>query len=168
MKGYTTQTIGQPDLVARKNGSRPAGFRLMHYFTLTSLVAFTAVALALYVLQQMEGTFFEKVQREQSTFFAQVQTEFMRNQKATARDDMLMLHQASHVNLTHVFSNVLWDADFAPFIAKVRQIPIDQRWRSCFVSRSDLCRRGWFLSPKEKSKQSYQHCGELPDTSGEE
>ena len=97
----------------------------MHYFTLTSLVAFTAVALALYVLQQMEGTFFEKVQREQSTFFAQVQTEFMRQQKATARDDLLMLHQASHVNLTHVFSNMLWDADFAPFIAQARQIPID-------------------------------------------
>lgn len=111
--------------MAEKNGARAGGFRLMHYFTVTSLIAFTAVAFALYVLQQMEGTFFEQVQREQSTFFAKVQTEFMRNQKATARDDMLMLHQASHVNLTHVFSNVLWDADFAPFIARVRQIPIE-------------------------------------------
>lgn len=98
----------------------------MHYFTVTSLVAFTVVTFALYVLQQMEGTFFDKVQREQSTFFAQVQTEFMRNQKATARDDLLMLHQASHVNLTQVFSNVLWDADFAPIIARARQIPIDR------------------------------------------
>ncbi len=111
--------------MAEKNGARAGGFRLMHYFTVTSLIAFTVVAFALYVLQQMEGTFFEQVQREQSTFFAQVQTEFMRNQKATARDDMLMLHQASHVNLTHVFSNVLWDDDFAPFIARVRQIPIE-------------------------------------------
>ena len=81
MNKLTTQTIGQPDLMAEKNGSRAGGFRLMHYFTLTSLVAFTAVALALYFLQQMEGKFFEKVQREQSTFFAQVQTEFMRQQK---------------------------------------------------------------------------------------
>jgi nitrogen-specific signal transduction histidine kinase len=111
--------------MAEEDGSQANGFRLMHYFTLTSLVAFTVVAFALYVLQQMEGTFFEKVQREQGTFFAQVQTEFMRSQKATARDDLLMLHQASHVNLTHVFSNVVWDADFAPLIARVRQIPID-------------------------------------------
>ena len=125
MNKLTPQMIEQPELMAAKNDSRAGGFRLMHYFTLTSLVAFTVVAVALYVLQQMEVTFFEKVQREQSTFFAQVQTEFMRNQKATARDDLLMLHQASHVNLTHVFSNVLWDADFAPFIARVRQIPID-------------------------------------------
>ena len=125
MNKLTTHTIGPRDLMAEKNDSRAGGFRLMHYFTVTSLIAFTAVAFALYVLQQMEGRFFEKVQREQSTFFAQVQTEFMRNQKATARDDLLMLHQASHVNLTHVLSNALWDADFAPFIAKVRQIPID-------------------------------------------
>jgi signal transduction histidine kinase len=125
MNKLATQTIEQTDLMADKNASRAGGFRLMHYFTLTSLIAFTVVACALYVLQQREGTFFEKVQREQGMFFAQVQTEFMRSQKATARDDLLLLHQASHVNLTHVFSNVLWDADFAPFIAKVRQIPID-------------------------------------------
>jgi nitrogen-specific signal transduction histidine kinase len=111
--------------MAEEDGSQANGFRLMHYFTLTSLVAFTVVAFALYVLQQMEGAFFEKVQHEQGTFFAQVQTEFMRSQKATARDDLLLLHQASHVNLTHVFSNVVWDADFAPLIARVRQIPID-------------------------------------------
>jgi hypothetical protein len=122
---HISLTIGQPNLMVEKNGPRAGGFRLMHYFTLTSLVAFSVVAFALFVLQQMEGTFFEKVQREQGTFFAQVQTEFMRSQKSTARDDLLMLHQASHVNLTHVFSNVLWDADFAPFIARVRQIPID-------------------------------------------
>jgi hypothetical protein len=126
MSKHTTLTIGQRDLMAKEEASKAGGFRLMHYFTLTSLVAFTVVALALYVLQQMEGTFFEKVQGEQGTFFAQVQTEFMRSQKSTARDDLLLLHQASHVNLTRVFSNVLWDADFAPFIAKVRQIPIDQ------------------------------------------
>lgn len=124
MNKLTTHTIGQREL-REKNSSRAGGFRLMHYFTLTSLVAFALVGFALYVLQQMEGTFFEKVQREQSAFFAQVQSEFMRSQKATARDDLLMLHQASHVNLTDVLSNVLWDADFAPFIARVQPLPVD-------------------------------------------
>jgi signal transduction histidine kinase len=124
MSKHTPLAESQPDLIADK--SRAAGgFRLMHYFTLTSAVAFTVVSVALYVLQQMEGTFFETVQREQGSFFAQVQTEFMRSQKSTAREDLLLLHQASHVNLTHVLSNVLWDADFAPFIARVSQIPIN-------------------------------------------
>lgn len=111
--------------VAAAHGTQAGGFRLMLYFTLTSLIAFVLVASALFVLERMEGTFFGQVQHQQSAFFAQVQTEFMRQQEATARDDMLALHEASHVNLTHVFSNMLWDADFSPFIAGVQQIPID-------------------------------------------
>jgi hypothetical protein len=88
---HAARKLWRPGVTAAENGARTGGFRLMHYFTVTSLIAFTAVASALYVLQQMEGTFFDQVEHEQSTFFAQVQTEFMRKQKATARDDMLMV-----------------------------------------------------------------------------
>ena len=97
----------------------------MRYFAVTSLVAFGAVAFALYVLQRMEETFFAQVQHEQSAFFAEVQAEFTREQEKAARSNLLAVHEASHVNLTHVFSNMLWDMDLSPFVARVQQLPID-------------------------------------------
>jgi len=101
--------------------------------------------IALYVLQRMEGTFFEQVQREQSAFFARAQMEFMRHQEATARDDMLMLHEASHVNLTHVFSNVLWDADFSPSSSRC------SRFRS--TTAAPLLRaREWAMLPSHRMR----------------
>ncbi len=100
-------------------------FRLLRYFTAASLVAFTAVALALYVLQEQEGTFFEEVQREQNAFFAQAQAELARQQEENARGNLMAVHEAGHVNLTRMFANVLWDTDFAPFVARAQQLPVD-------------------------------------------
>lgn len=115
----------QADETAAAHGADTGGFRLMRYFTVTSLVAFAAVALAFYFLERMEETFFVQVQREQSTFFARVQAEFARQQEDTARGNLLAVHEASHVNLTRVFANVLWDTDFSPFVTRVQQFPID-------------------------------------------
>jgi signal transduction histidine kinase len=100
-------------------------FRLLRYFIAASLVAFSVVALALYVLQEQEAAFFEEVQREQNAFFAQAQAELARHQEETARAGLLAVHEAGHVNLTRMFANVLWDSDFAPFVARAQQLPVD-------------------------------------------
>ena len=98
----------------------------MHYFTVTSLIAFSVVASALFALQRMEEIFFAEVQQEQTAFFAHSQTGFLRRQESFARDNMLTLHEAGHVNLTQVISNTLRDADLLPFLARTGQIPVDQ------------------------------------------
>ncbi|MDP2369625.1 sensor histidine kinase [Rhodoferax sp.] len=125
MIAHAAEKFGWPRSGAVENGRRGGGLRLMRYFTATSLIAFMTVGAALYILQTMEEVFFAAVQREQTAFFAQTQTEFMRQQESSARDDLLALHQSSHVNLTHVFSNLLGAADLNPFIAKAQQVPVE-------------------------------------------
>jgi len=105
--------------------SRNDGFRLLHYFTVTSLIAFSVVATALFILQRMEEDFFAEVQKEQTAFFARTQSEFAQRQESLARNNMLSLHEASHVNLTMVISNTLRDVDLLPFLRLVQQIPAD-------------------------------------------
>lgn len=124
MKPRAAGEFRQADETAAAQGADAGGFRLMRYFTLTSLVAFAAVALALYFLERMEETFFAQVQREQSAFFARVQADFARQQENTARGNLLAVHEASNVNLTRVFANVLWDTDFSPFVTRVQQLPV--------------------------------------------
>lgn len=102
------------------------GFRLMRYFTLTSLVAFAAVVLALAFLQWREGVFFADVQRDQSSFFSRAQLDLARKQEESARRNLVAVYEAAHVNLTRVFADVLWDSDFAPFVARVQSLPIDR------------------------------------------
>ena len=104
---------------------RPRGFHLSRYFTTTSLIAFAIVGTTLWFLQRGEETFFSEVQQEQTQFFAQAQAEFMRQQTSAAHEDLLTMHEQGHVNLTQVLSNQLWDAHFAPFMAKVQSISTD-------------------------------------------
>jgi len=114
------------DVSPPADGSRAGGFRLLRYFTLTSLAAFAAVAITLYVLQRGEENFFAQVQREQTAFFAQAQLELARQQEDNARASLLATHELGHVNLTRAFANVLWETDFAPLVDKARRIPIDR------------------------------------------
>ena len=113
-------------LAALLRGSRSGTFRLTHYFIVTSLVAFAAVALALYFLERAEQKFFEGVQREQSAFLAQVQAEFVREQKEAARGNLLMVHEAGHVTLTNLFANALWETHLAPLVAKTQRFPLER------------------------------------------
>ena len=101
------------------------GFRLNRYFTLTSLVAFAVVVVALYFLQWREGAFFADVQREQTDFFAHAQQDFARKQEEAARRNLLTMHEAAHVNLTRLFANVLWESDFAPFVARASELQVE-------------------------------------------
>ena len=104
---------------------RAGGFRLMRYFTITTLLAFVALALALYFLQRMEEAFFVQVQREQGAFLAQAQAQLARQNEAAARSSLLAVHEASHINLTRVVANMLWEKDFAPFVAATQRLSID-------------------------------------------
>ena len=110
---------------AHQAGVPAGGFRLMRYFTVTSLVAFAAVAFALYFLQRGEEAFFAQVQQAQSDFFAQAQADLTGKHEEIARNDLLSVLEAGHVNLTRVLANVLWDSDFAPFVATAQQLPIE-------------------------------------------
>ena len=110
---------------ARRPGAQPAGFRLMRYFTLTTLVAFAAVAVSLFFLQRMEEDFFAQVQKEQATFFAQAQDELARQHQEAARSSLLAVHEANHVNLSRMVANMMWTSDFGPFLASAQRIPID-------------------------------------------
>ncbi|MEQ1519180.1 MAG: hypothetical protein ABL931_22105, partial [Usitatibacteraceae bacterium] len=65
-----------------------AGFRLLRYFTITSLIAFSCVGIAIFVLERREEAFFEKVQAEQTAFFSKAQADLSRQQEETARTEL--------------------------------------------------------------------------------
>ncbi|NMF89742.1 sensor histidine kinase [Aromatoleum petrolei] len=112
-----------PPRPARSLAGEPVRhFRLMRYFTLASLVAFVVVGVVLYFLQRSEITFFAEVQREQGEFFSRAQTDLAAKQDQAARASLVALHEASHVTLTRVVGNVLWDTHIAPFAARAQAI----------------------------------------------
>lgn len=102
-----------------------ASFRLLPFFTATSLALFLLVAVALWYFQNQQATFFQNVEQEQSEFFKAVQDGFAARQDSAARRDLLTIHEAGNVNLTRLFANALWEKDFAPFVAKAGLISID-------------------------------------------
>jgi len=107
-------------------GSQPGRFRLTQYFTITSLVAFGVVGIALYFLERAEGTFFEGTVVETNTFFAHAQAELLGKQKAAARANLLAQHEASHVNLARVIANAVWEQRFAPLVARAQAVPVER------------------------------------------
>ena len=102
------------------SGSR---FRLVRYFTLTSLVMFVLVTLALAHFTRQQGSLLQSMQGKEADFFRQVQQSFATQQDQAARRDLLAIHESGNVNLTRLFANALWQHDFAPFVAKAVQIP---------------------------------------------
>lgn len=104
----------------------PAPFQLTRYFTATSLVAFVVLGVALYFLERGEQQFFASVQREQSAFFAEVQAQLLREQRDTARGNLVAVHEGSHIALTHVFANALWSSRIAPLVDQARSMPLDE------------------------------------------
>lgn len=110
---------------AELTGAEAGRFQLVRYFALTATGLFVLMALALAYFQRDQGTFFQTVQATQSKFFKEVQDEFANKQDAAARRDLLAIHEAGNVNLTRLFSNTLWERDFAPFVARAQSIPVD-------------------------------------------
>lgn len=114
---------GAPSQAAKIASKR---FQLVRYFSLTALGLFVVVALALTYFERDQGQFFQEVQQKQNAFFKKVQEGFVTQQDSAARRDLLNIHEAGNVNLTRLFSNALWDRDFAPFVAKTQAIEVDQ------------------------------------------
>lgn len=101
-------------------------FKLVRYFTIASLGMFAVVTLALAYLERQQATFFRDVQRQESEFVRHVQASFARQQDEAARADLLAIHESGNVDLSRLFANTLWEKDFAPFVAKVQALPVEQ------------------------------------------
>lgn len=100
-------------------------FRLIHYFTVASLVAFTVVGAIIVMLQRGEEAFFAEVQTGQGGYFAAAQARLSSQQEQNARESLIATHEAAHVTLARVLSNVLWRSEFGPFVARAAQIPVE-------------------------------------------
>jgi len=103
-----------------------ARFRLVRYFSLASFAAFLLFAAALLYFEHLENDFFKQVQQDQNGFFAQLQDSFLQRHDPAARAYLLRVYEAGNISLGRLFSNAMWEQDFAPFVAKVQRIPVDQ------------------------------------------
>lgn len=110
-------------IVADRSAEAPR-FNLTRYFLITSLIALAIISPLLYFSEHSEELFFEDVQKEQIIFFGEVEAEFSLTQKLAAQDVVLRMNEVSHVNLTHVFANMLWDDVLSPLVKRAQSIPI--------------------------------------------
>ena len=105
---------------------RVSRFRLLRYFTLTSLAAFLLVAAPLMYVEQMHENSHASLLLEQSVYFKQTQGDSAKRQEEIALQDLLASQEAGNVNLARVFANALWQKDFAPFVAKAQRVATEQ------------------------------------------
>ena len=103
-----------------------ADFRLLRHFTVASLAAFLPVAAALVYFDRTEDELIRNAQREQNALVAQMQATLVQRHDAAAPAFLLQVHEAANVNLAQLFANALWEKDFAPFVARAQQIPIER------------------------------------------
>ena len=102
------------------------GFKLTRYVILTSLIALAIVVPLFFISEHLEEVFFGNIQKDQMTFFGEVQAESLRAHEVATQKDILKMHEVSHVNLAHVVANTVWDRVLAPFVARAHSIPIEQ------------------------------------------
>jgi PAS domain S-box-containing protein len=122
-------------------------FKLVRYFTLTSLGMLVSVALALTYFVTQQGNHFIQAASEDSQFFKQVQESSATQQHDAARRDLLAIHESGNVNLAHLFENALWEKDFAPFVARAQKVPVEQCRAMADVRDGQ---DGQMKAPKEK------------------
>ena len=99
---------GSQALRLKTGESRSGRFRLIRYFSLTSLCMLVLVALALTYFLAQQGSFFIQSAKEDSKFFKQVQEGLVQQQDDTARRDLLSIHEAGNVNLAHLFEKLAY------------------------------------------------------------
>lgn len=98
-------------------------FQLARYFTITSLVAFIVLGVALVLLQRGEERYFEGVQQQHNTAAARVQADLLKEQREAGRASLVAVHEAGHTTLAKVFANALWRSHFAPLVAQAQSLP---------------------------------------------
>ena len=101
-------------------------FRLLRYFTLTSLAAFLLVSAPLMYVENKHEDSHASLLLQQSVSFKQAQGDAAKRQEEIALQDLLASQEAGNFNLTRVFANALWQKDFAPFVARVQRLPAGQ------------------------------------------
>ena len=129
-------------------------FRLVRYFTFASLGIFLVVTIALVYFERKQAAFFHEVQTAEIDFIKRVQASFAKQQDEAARHDLLAIHERANVDLTRLFANTLWEKDFAPFVAKVQAIPVEQ----CRAIPDIVDKDGKKKQPDNK-KACYQEVG---------
>jgi signal transduction histidine kinase len=103
----------------------PRRFRLMRFYTLATAAVFAAAGIALVLLQRGEEEFFAQAQTEQQRLFSRAQAELARQNEDAARRSLLAVHEASHVNMTRLMANTMWDSDFAPLVSAAQRLSVD-------------------------------------------
>lgn len=112
-------------MTAKRAAHDAARFRLLRFYALATFPVVVAVLLALVILQRMEESFFAEVQDEQAQFFRTAQSELARRNDAASRSRLLSLHEASHMTLTRIVANTMWDSDFGPLVRAAQALPIE-------------------------------------------
>jgi two-component system, cell cycle sensor histidine kinase and response regulator CckA len=97
-------------------------FRLLRYFTLTSLAAFLLLAAPMTYIERLRENSVESLLGEQSRNFRLAQSDFAKQQEEVALRDLLTSQEAGNVNLARVFANALWEQHFAPFVSMAQRI----------------------------------------------
>ena len=151
----TSEFKGSPAIRLKTGQSGNRRFRLVRYFTLTSLCMLVLVALALTYFLAQQGSFFIQSAKEDSKFFKQVQEGLAQQQDDTARRDLLSIHEAGNVNLAHLFENALWEKDFAPFLAKAQEISMDE----CRAIADVKDAKDGALKPPKEKKACFSELG---------
>ncbi|RJP66842.1 MAG: sensor histidine kinase [Comamonadaceae bacterium] len=131
-------------------------FKLIQYFTATSLVAFGFVAVTLVYFQMRQSDFFKSVQTEEIRSSQETHGKLISNAEQVARRDLLSIHENGNVNLTRLFSNALWASDFAPFVDKTSAIDFER----CRSMGNAVDSHGATVAGPEK-KACFQAQGEL-------
>lgn len=129
-------------------------FRLVRHFTFASLGMFALVALALMYFERQQAIFFQNVQLQEIAFVKHVQASFAKQQEEVARNDLLTIHEGGNMDLARLFANTLWERDFAPFVAMVQALPIEQ----C-RTLPDITDKDGRLQQSDQKKSCFQELG---------
>ncbi len=118
---FKGSTANQP----KPQESQARRFRLLRYFTLTSLGMLVPIALALAYFLVQQGHFLHQHSQENREYLKKVQEGWAKQQDDAARRDLLAIHQDGIENLAHLLKNALWERDFVTFVATAREIPVE-------------------------------------------
>ncbi len=116
---------GSTDNQPKPQESQARRFRLLRYFTLTSLGILVPAALVLTYFLVQQGNFLLQHSQEDREYSKKAQEGLSKQQDAAARRDLLAIHQDGIENLAHLLKNALWERDFVTFVATAQEIPVE-------------------------------------------